>query len=152
MRGEASIMKKFLWFISIGVCAAGLVYHFSGYRNAPQDGAAAADKTFLEMIGPGSENIVFRESHLANSRLLSASVWGHCTFWYFTPADQAVSDYVLYGVLPAPGAVYDPDLEPLRAEWMNVSRSGAALKAQGRHNGTTKPGSVQDAPSVGKKN
>ena len=55
------------------------------------------------MIAPGSENIVFRESHLANSRLLSASVWGHCTFWYFTPADQGVSDYVLYGVLPAPG-------------------------------------------------
>jgi len=145
-------MKKFLWFISIVVCAAGLVYHFSGYRNAPQDGAAAAESTISEMIAPGSENIAFRESHLANSRLLSASVWGHCTFWYFTPADQAVSDYVLYGVLPAPGTVYDPDLAPLKAEWMNVSRSGAALKAQGRHNGTIEPGSVQDAPSVGKKN
>ena len=128
-----------------------LVYHFSGYRNAPQDGAAAARSTISEMIAPGSGEHRIQRGHLANSRLLSASVWGHCTFWYFTPADQAVSDYVLYGVLPAPGAVYDPDLAPLKAEWMNVSRSGAALKAQGRHNGTTKPGSAQDAPPLSEK-
>ena len=35
-------MRKFLWVISIGVCAAGLVYHFSGSASAPQTGAGAA--------------------------------------------------------------------------------------------------------------
>jgi hypothetical protein len=144
-------MKKFLWFISLGVCAAGLVYHFSSYAGAPQAGDAAVDRSISEIVAPGNENIVFGERHRANSRLISASVWGHCTFWYFTPADQTVSDYILYGMVPAPGTVYGPDLAPLKTERMGVLRFGAALEARARLNGMADPDGVQDLASVEKK-
>lgn len=145
-------MKRFLWIISIGVCAAGLVYHFSGAANAPRSGADAAYETVSEMISQDSGNTVFRENHLANFRLLSSGIGGHCTFWYFTPADQGVSDYVLYGVLPASGTVFGADGAPLKADRMGASRYGAAMEARARPDGVAEPDSVRDIPVIGKKN
>jgi hypothetical protein len=145
-------MKRFLWIISIGVCVAGLLYHFSGTANAPRPGADAASKTVSETISQDSGNAVFRENHLANCRLLSSSIRGYCTFWYFTPADQGVSDYILYGVLPAPGTVFNADIAPLKADRMGASRYGAAMEARARPDGVAEPDGVRDTSVIGKKN
>lgn len=49
---------------------------------------------------------------LPNSRLLSMNGWGHVSLFLSQCADQAVSEYLLDGSLPAEGMVCDQDLTP----------------------------------------
>jgi len=129
-------MKRFLWFLSIGVFVAGLVYRFSGLADTSKAGAAG--RTISMGLAAGDENGAFIESHAANPRLLSASVGGRSTFWHFTPADRAASDYVIYGRLAPRGTILDQGGVPVKAGRPGASRFDAALEARARLNGTAK--------------
>jgi pimeloyl-ACP methyl ester carboxylesterase len=78
------------------------------------------------------ENALFVESLLPNSRLLSIHGWGHCTFWYSSQADQAVSDYIVNQALPAPNTVYDQEYVPFKVTTMSVPNFGKAMEARAR--------------------
>ena len=49
---------------------------------------------------------------LPNSRLLSLDGWGHASLFLSQCIDQAVSDYLVSGGLPAEGTVCNQDLVP----------------------------------------
>lgn len=60
------------------------------------------------------EGAVKVRSLLQNSRLLRVRGWGHCTLFLSAAADAAVSDYLLFGVLPPDGNIYDQDFVPFQ--------------------------------------
>jgi pimeloyl-ACP methyl ester carboxylesterase len=94
------------------------------------------------------ESAVFVQSFLPNSVLLSINGWGHCTFWYSALADQAVSDYILYGTLPAPGTVYDQEWIPFMTGSTSVSNFGTALEARARLMPMVVPDAVRNTVKV----
>jgi pimeloyl-ACP methyl ester carboxylesterase len=71
-------------------------------------------------------------SLLPNSSLLTVNGWGHCTMWESAQADQAVSDYIVDGTLPAPGTVYDQDWIPFSSAALGQTGFGKMLEARAR--------------------
>jgi pimeloyl-ACP methyl ester carboxylesterase len=69
-------------------------------------------------------------SLLPNSRQLTVDGWGHTTLFLSAAADQAVSAYLLDGTLPAPGAVFTQDLDPMAAPPEEPMSAGAELRAK----------------------
>lgn len=69
---------------------------------------------------------------LPNSGLLTVNGWGHCSFLFSYEADMAASDYLLYGVLPPEGMVYDQDYIPFAAAGTGLTgfQRSAAIRAQ----------------------
>lgn len=58
------------------------------------------------------EGAVTVNNLLPNSRLLTVNGWGHATLFLSQCADQAISDYLVHGTLPAEGTVCDQDWVP----------------------------------------
>ena len=51
---------------------------------------------------------------LPNSGLLTVHGWGHCAFGFSMEGDAAAADYLLHGVLPPEGKVYEQDYVPFK--------------------------------------
>lgn|SRR5512143_3325162 len=83
-------LKKFLWFLSLSVFAAGLVYYFYlSERPGPPKRGDGAGIT-------GSGRLLLRVPR-PNLRLLSGSVGENSTFWYLTPADRTITNDLVVG-------------------------------------------------------
>ncbi len=85
---------------------------------------------------------------LPSSSLLTVHGWGHCTFFESWQADQAVSDYVLYGTLPGPGTVYDQDWVPFSAAASAQPGYGSRMAARARMVPLVVPAAVRSTVKV----
>ena len=65
---------------------------------------------------------------LPNSRLLSYAGWGHTVYWGVSGCiDAAVNGYLISGLLPAPGTLCQPEIDPFAPA---EPRSAAAAQLQ----------------------
>lgn len=67
-------------------------------------------------------------SLLPNSRQLTVKGWGHTTLFLSADADQAVSDYLVNGNVPAPGTVFTQDVAPFAS--LDSEGEGESLRAK----------------------
>lgn len=66
---------------------------------------------------------------LPNSRQLTVEGWGHTTLFLSAAADEAVSAYLLDGTLPAVGAVFVQDIDPMAGPGEEAA-PGSGLRAR----------------------
>jgi pimeloyl-ACP methyl ester carboxylesterase len=94
------------------------------------------------------ENAMLVEDLLPNSRLLSINGWGHCTFWYSSQADMAVSEHLLRGTLPLEGTVYDQEYVPFKVEAAGLSGFSTAAGVRARLTRMMVPDAVRNLVKV----
>ncbi len=75
------------------------------------------------------EGAVKVDGLLPNSALLTVNGWGHTSLFLSACADDAVAQYLLTGVTPAPGTECDQDFDPFALTTVRANRAMAERQA-----------------------